>query len=77
MVALDLRLHTLEFLVADGLGDLLGLVRGDALDQAAGDPVGLPGELRVSGKKKDDLQAVIALLKEKDFGIALQFTNYR
>jgi cyclic-di-GMP-binding protein len=34
-------------------------------------------ELRVSGKKKDDLQAVIALLKSKDFGIALQFVNYR
>ncbi|MGD9527018.1 YajQ family cyclic di-GMP-binding protein [Pseudonocardia sp.] len=34
-------------------------------------------QLRVSGKKKDDLQAVIALLRAKDFGIALQFTNYR
>ena len=34
-------------------------------------------QLRVSGKKNDDLQAVIALLKGKDFGIALQFTNYR
>ncbi len=34
-------------------------------------------QLRVSGKKKDDLQAVIALLKESDFGVALQFTNYR
>ncbi len=34
-------------------------------------------QLRVSGKKKDDLQAVIALLKQEDFGIALQFTNYR
>lgn len=34
-------------------------------------------QLRVSGKKKDDLQAVIALLKGKDFGVALQFTNYR
>jgi hypothetical protein len=34
-------------------------------------------QLRVTGKKKDDLQAVIALLKESDFGIALQFTNYR
>ena len=34
-------------------------------------------QLRVTGKKKDDLQAVIALLKGKDFGIALQFTNYR
>jgi uncharacterized protein YajQ (UPF0234 family) len=34
-------------------------------------------QLRVTGKKKDDLQAVIQLLKEGDFGIALQFTNYR
>jgi cyclic-di-GMP-binding protein len=34
-------------------------------------------QLRVSGKKKDHLQDVIALLKNKDFGIALQFTNYR
>jgi uncharacterized protein YajQ (UPF0234 family) len=34
-------------------------------------------EIRVSGAKKDDLQAVIALLREKDFGIALQFANFR
>jgi cyclic-di-GMP-binding protein len=34
-------------------------------------------QLRVTGKKKDDLQAVISLLKERDFEIALQFTNYR
>ena len=34
-------------------------------------------QLRVTGKKKDDLQAVIALLKQEDFGVALQFTNYR
>jgi hypothetical protein len=34
-------------------------------------------QLRVTGKKKDDLQAVIALLKGSDFGVALQFTNYR
>lgn len=34
-------------------------------------------QLRVSGKKKDHLQDVIALLKNEDFGIALQFTNYR
>ena len=33
--------------------------------------------LRVTGKKRDDLQAVIALLKQEDFGVALQFTNYR
>ena len=34
-------------------------------------------QLRVSGKKKDHLQDVISLLKNSDFGIALQFTNYR
>jgi len=34
-------------------------------------------QLRVTGKKKDDLQAVITLLKQADFGIPLQFTNYR
>jgi uncharacterized protein YajQ (UPF0234 family) len=33
--------------------------------------------VRVSGKKRDDLQAVIAALKAKDFGIALQFSNFR
>ncbi|MEV4415408.1 YajQ family cyclic di-GMP-binding protein [Catellatospora sp. NPDC049609] len=34
-------------------------------------------QLRVTGKKKDDLQEVIAFLKAGDFGVALQFTNYR
>jgi uncharacterized protein YajQ (UPF0234 family) len=34
-------------------------------------------ELRVSSKKKDDLQAVITLLKRKEFDFALQFVNYR
>jgi cyclic-di-GMP-binding protein len=34
-------------------------------------------QLRVTGKKKDDLQAVISMLKAEDFGVALQFTNYR
>jgi cyclic-di-GMP-binding protein len=34
-------------------------------------------QVRVSGKSRDDLQSVIALLKGKDFGIELQFDNYR
>jgi uncharacterized protein YajQ (UPF0234 family) len=34
-------------------------------------------QVRVSGKNRDDLQKVIALLKDKDLGVALQFTNYR
>lgn len=34
-------------------------------------------QLRVSGKKRDDLQAVIALVKGADLDIAVQFVNYR
>jgi uncharacterized protein YajQ (UPF0234 family) len=34
-------------------------------------------ELRVSSKKKDDLQEIIALLKSQDLDVALQFVNYR
>lgn len=38
----------------------------------------IQGDLvRVSGKDRDTLQAVIALLKQQDFGIDMQFTNYR
>jgi hypothetical protein len=33
--------------------------------------------VRVSGKDRDTLQQVIALLKGKDFGIDMQFTNFR
>jgi hypothetical protein len=33
--------------------------------------------VRVSGKDRDTLQKVIALLKEHDFEIDMQFTNYR
>ena len=34
-------------------------------------------ELRVSSKSKDDLQAVMAMLRGADLDVALQFTNYR
>lgn len=34
-------------------------------------------ELRVSSKKRDDLQEVIALVKGQDYDFAVQFTNYR
>jgi uncharacterized protein YajQ (UPF0234 family) len=33
--------------------------------------------VRVSSKKKDDLQTVISLLRDEDFGLPLQFVNYR
>ncbi len=34
-------------------------------------------QVRVTGKKRDDLQQAIALLREEDFGAPLQFTNFR
>jgi uncharacterized protein YajQ (UPF0234 family) len=34
-------------------------------------------QLRVTGKKRDDLQAVIQALREGDFGVPLQFNNFR
>jgi len=34
-------------------------------------------QVRVSAKKRDDLQAVIQAVKGRDFGLDLQFTNYR
>ena len=34
-------------------------------------------QLRISAPSKDDLQAAMALLREQDFGVALQFGNYR
>src|SRR5438067_5433130 len=34
-------------------------------------------QIRVTGKKRDDLQAVIQFLRGKDFGVALSFKNFR
>ncbi len=34
-------------------------------------------QVRVTGKKRDDLQQVIALLKESDFGLPFQYINFR
>lgn len=34
-------------------------------------------QVRVTGKKRDDLQQAIALLREADIGVPLQFTNFR
>ncbi len=34
-------------------------------------------QVRVTGKKRDDLQEIMALLREQDFGLPLQFINFR
>jgi uncharacterized protein YajQ (UPF0234 family) len=54
------------------------IVKAVKADGPKGIQVAVQGDtVRVSGKKRDDLQAVIALLREGDFGIPLQFENYR
>ena len=54
--------------------DLVKKIKGSKLKVQAA----IQGEkLRVTGKKRDDLQAVIALLKEADAGLPLQFENFR
>lgn len=50
---------------------IMALGRKGIQSQTQGD------QLRVTGKKRDDLQSVIASLKEEDFGVPLQFTNFR
>ena len=67
----------------------IGLVRGLTSDQAKelakavrdrfpkAKPVIQGDSLRVSGKSKDELQAVIAHLRGLDYPVALQFINYR
>ena len=59
---------------------------GERQEDRQDDPRGVPkgvkaqiqgDELRVSSKKKDDLQAVIAMLKNSDLDVALQFVNFR
>jgi uncharacterized protein YajQ (UPF0234 family) len=34
-------------------------------------------QVRIVGRSKDDLQKAMALLREQDYGLPLQFTNYR
>ena len=52
-----------KFLKGLGLKGVQSQVQGD--------------QLRVSGKKRDDLQAAIQAMREEDFGIPLQFNNFR
>jgi cyclic-di-GMP-binding protein len=68
------NIHVNKGISDDKAREITKLVRGLGLKvqtQVQGDQV------RVSAKKKDDLQAAIQAVKEHDFGIALQFTNYR
>lgn len=54
--------------------EIVKLIKGTKIKVQAA----IQGEqLRVSGKNRDDLQAVMRMLRETDLGIDMQFTNYR
>lgn len=58
--------------------DLAKKINKDIKDQKYKVKVQIEGDkLRVSSGSRDDLQTVIAFLKEQDYGIPLQYTNYR
>jgi uncharacterized protein YajQ (UPF0234 family) len=68
------NLHVNQGISDEKAKEMTKLIRGSALKvqaQIQGDQV------RVTGKKKDDLQEAIQMLKDHDFGIALQFVNFR
>ena len=56
----------------------LQLASGFIKDSKAKVQASIQGDIvRVSGRDRDTLQDIIAKLKDKDFGIHMQFTNYR
>ena len=58
--------------------DLAKRINKDIRDEKFKVKVQIEGnKLRVVGPKRDELQAVIAFVKDNDYGIPLQFTNYR
>ncbi len=58
--------------------ELARKINKDIRDEKLKIKVQIEGDkLRVFSPKRDDLQTVIAFLKDKDYGIPLQFTNYR
>lgn len=67
-------LHIVQGISEEKARELTKFVKGTGLkvqSQVQGDQV------RILGKKKDDLQSIIKAVKEHDFGIALQFVNFR
>jgi uncharacterized protein YajQ (UPF0234 family) len=61
-------------IASDKAREIVKLIKAEKLKVQAS----IQGEqVRVTGKNRDDLQAVIALLKRTDLGIDMQFTNYR
>ncbi len=65
--------------IAQGLDqDTAKKINKDIKDQKLKVKTQIEGDkLRVSAPKRDDLQAVIAYLRSQDYGVPLQYTNYR
>lgn len=62
-IATDKAKEVIKFLKNEKQLKVQGAIQGD--------------QVRVTGKKRDDLQAAIAQLREHDFGLELQFENFR
>ena len=58
----------------DHARQIVGMIKGTKLRVQAQI---MEDQVRVTGKNKDDLQSVIAMLRKADLDFALQFTNYR
>ncbi|MFQ5449484.1 MAG: YajQ family cyclic di-GMP-binding protein [Nitrospinaceae bacterium] len=59
----------------DKAREIVKFIKGLGLKKVQGQI--MDDQVRVTGKNRDDLQTVIAQLKQKDFDIAMTFTNYR
>jgi uncharacterized protein YajQ (UPF0234 family) len=68
------RIGVLQGIDADKARELVKLVKQTGLKVQAQI---MEDEVRVSGKKRDDLQAAIQALRNADVGVALQFVNLR
>lgn len=68
------RLRIVSGLEGELAKDIAKFIRGLGLKVQ---PMIQGDQVRVSGKKKDDLQAVMAALRDRDWPRALQFRNYR
>lgn len=68
------RIHIQQGIPADKAKEIIRFIKDAKLKVQAS----LQGDtVRVSGKDRDTLQEVIARLRDEDFGIDMQFTNYR
>ncbi len=72
MLKRDIRI--IDGIEADSARQIVKLIKGMKLKVQAKI---MEGQVRVSGKKIDDLQAVIGMLKAKDLGLPLQFINLK